>query len=211
MVSCLSTLWIWRSKQAMHLMLCLSTLSTLVFLEYYELWKLLSSNPTFAKFFSNHSSLLGAQPASPEHEQFGSCLRTAQWWFTWRTSPTTPLWICWKHCWNRRKTNSWCEHDIHRLRPLDRCSHQAGRMLSPTSPCWQKEWRVYCSSCSIGRHPSWGHTWGRLSTAGRHGRQPGNMVQWWVPYWPLPSHPDQRTQDWPLLQLPEGRSSLAQM
>ena len=30
-VSCLSTLPIWRSKHAMHLMLCLSTLSTLVF------------------------------------------------------------------------------------------------------------------------------------------------------------------------------------
>ena len=30
-VSCLSTLSIWRSKYAMHLMLCLSTLSTLVF------------------------------------------------------------------------------------------------------------------------------------------------------------------------------------
>ena len=30
-VSCLSTLLIWRSKHAMHLMLCLSTLSTLVF------------------------------------------------------------------------------------------------------------------------------------------------------------------------------------
>ena len=30
-VSCLSTLSIWRSKHAMHLMLCLSTLSTLVF------------------------------------------------------------------------------------------------------------------------------------------------------------------------------------
>ena len=30
-VCCLSTLLIWRSKHAMHLMLCLSTLSTLVF------------------------------------------------------------------------------------------------------------------------------------------------------------------------------------
>ena len=30
-VSCLSTLLIWRSKHAMHLMLCLSTLLTLVF------------------------------------------------------------------------------------------------------------------------------------------------------------------------------------
>ena len=30
-VSCLSTLWIWRSKHTMDLMLCLSTLSTLVF------------------------------------------------------------------------------------------------------------------------------------------------------------------------------------
>ena len=49
MVSCLSTLSIRRSKQAMHLMLCLSTLLTLVFValtqHLMQVWKLCTKWP----------------------------------------------------------------------------------------------------------------------------------------------------------------------
>ena len=64
---------------------------------------------------------------------WGSCPRTTLWWFTWKSSPTPPLWTYWGHCWSRRRMMPWHEHGTHRPPLSDRHTHRSRRSVTTNS------------------------------------------------------------------------------
>ena len=38
---------------------------------------------------------------------WGSYPKSALWWFTWKIKHIPPPWICWGHCWSRKRMTPW--------------------------------------------------------------------------------------------------------